>query len=390
LSIDPKRAHAEFEARFGRPPTVITRAPGRVNIIGEHTDYNDGFVLPMAIERDTVVAAAPREDRLLEVYASNFTQTASAELGAWQRRPDTPWLDYVLGVAAELEKLDKPLAAADVLILGDVPVGAGLSSSASLEMAVLTLFEALGDFQLEGEEAARLGRRVENDFLGVNSGIMDQFIARMGKVGHALFLDCRSCAYDLVPVTFDKARFVIADTAGERGLAASKYNERVEECRKASEAMAEALKKEASSLRDFSLQELLACKEILPEPVFRRARHVITENDRTEDACQAMRKGDCQALGALMNGSHTSLRADYEVTCQELDAMVDIARGLTGCYGARMTGAGFGGCTVNFVAADRAKGFADALMAQYRKRTGKTGQVIVSSPAEGASVLRKG
>lgn len=384
MSINVQKAKAKFEARYGVSPQVAVRAPGRVNIIGEHTDYNQGYVLPMAIERETAIFAIPQEEPVWEAYAANFDRSATARLGEWTRNADDPWMDYLVGVAQELTKLGMPVCGAKLTIIGDVPIGAGLSSSASIEMAIVAMFEALGGFTLDGVEAAKVGRRVENEFIGVHSGIMDQFIARMGKAGHALFLDCRTHEFEQIPAALPKVKFVIADTGISRGLAGSKYNERVAECQEAVRIMADALKKPATHLRDFSLQELLACKAVLPDPVFRRARHVITEDARTRDACAALRKGDAEGLGALLNGSDESLRADYEVTCKELDTMTEIARSLPGCFGARMTGAGFGGCTVNLVAADRAQAFADQLIGQYKKRTGVEGQTIISSPAEGA------
>jgi galactokinase len=387
MSIDLKAARAEYEAHFGAPPVLVVRAPGRVNIIGEHTDYNHGFVLPMAIEQETVILATPRDDGVLNACAANLGRTGSSPLGRWERNSDESWLDYIVGVACELDKLGKPLTGADLMVRGDVPIGSGLSSSASLEMAALVLFETMGGFTVEGPEAPLLGQRVENGFIGVNSGIMDQFIIRMGQAGHALFLDCRSHAYDLIPVAFPNARFVIANTAVTRGLSASKYNERVAECAEAAEGMRAVLGKEGTHLRDFSLADLEAARESVAENAYRRARHVMTEDERTAAACDAMRAGDAARLGELMNASDHSLRDDYEVTCPELDTMTEIARALEGCYGARMTGAGFGGCTVNLVAADKADAFAEQLMAEYTGRTGLKGEAVISSPSQGAGVV---
>jgi len=387
MGIDLDWARARFESHFGFAPEVAVRAPGRVNIIGEHTDYNHGFVLPMAIERETVILATPREDDVLDAYAANLERTVRARLQHWERNPDEPWIDYVVGVARELSLLGKPLCGADLMIAGDVPIAAGLSSSASLEMAALSLFEVLGGYTLEGAEAPRLGQRVENDFLGLSTGIMDQFISRMGKARHALFLDCRTFEHELVPVAFDNALFVIANTCVSRGLTASKYNERVAECREAVRVLSETLGKEGSHLRDFTLQDLAACEKDLSDVVFRRARHVISEDERTRTACQAMRTGDLSAVGALMNASDDSLRYDYEVSCEELAAMTEIARTTPGCIGARMTGAGFGGCTVNLVAADVVDAFCEHLLAEYEERTGIAGEIIVSAPADGAGVI---
>ncbi len=387
VSIDVASASAEFERYFGFAPSVGVRAPGRVNIIGEHTDYNHGFVLPMAIERETVILARGREDRILNARAANLERSVKASLDARVRNPEESWIDYVIGVADELAKLGKPLHGADLMIVGDVPLGCGLSSSASLEMAALTMFETLGGFRIEGPDAPRLGQRVENVFLGLSSGIMDQFISRMGKRDHALFLDCRTFEYALVPVAFPSSVFVIANTCVARGLTSSKYNERVAQCNEAVRGMQQALGKNGTHLRDFSIDDLAACQATLDEVAFRRARHVITEDERTNRACEAMRQGDAPALGALMNASDASLRDDYEVTCSELDAMTAIARALPGCHGARMTGAGFGGCTINLVDAQEANGFADRLMAEYAARTGIQGQIIVSTPADGASLV---
>lgn len=375
-----------FRNAFKSDAEVIVRAPGRVNIIGEHTDYNHGFVLPMALERVTAIAARRRGDRRLNAFAADLGAHAVAELDRRVRNPEAPWMDYLVGVADELAKLDLPLAGADLLISGDVPIGCGLSSSAALEMAALTLFEHLGGFQVEGAEGPRLGQRVENVFLGLSTGIMDQFISRMGRAGHALFLDCRSFAYDLIPITSDNAVFVVANTGVSRGLTASKYNERVAECREAVAALRKVTGKEGTHLRDFSLNELSVCRTALREVAYRRARHVITENARTEAACAAMRQGDLNRLGAFMTASDASLREDYEVTCSELDAMTRIARELPGCLGARMTGAGFGGCTINLVETAHAADFGARLLSAYENATSRKGDIIVSKPGDGASV----
>ncbi len=387
MSINLEIAKKAFEREFQRAPETIVRAPGRVNIIGEHTDYNHGYVLPMALEQATYILAARRTDCQLRAWAANMDARCVAGLDLRVRRPEAPWMDYVIGVADELAKLGYPLTGADLMIQGDVPVGCGLSSSAALEMAALRMFESLAGFRLDGPGAARLGQRVENHFLGLNTGIMDQFISRCGRAGCALFLDCRTYEYELIPVAFSGAVFIIANTRCARGLTASKYNERVAECAEAVRVLAERTGKGGTHLRDFTLEDLEACREHLPDIPYRRARHVITENMRTLDACAAMRAGDAAALGALMNASGDSLRADYGVTSPELDAMTDAARGLPGCLGARMTGAGFGGCTINLVEECESAGFADALMTQYTRCTGLEGEVFVSRPGDGAAVL---
>lgn len=386
MSISTLEIRRAFEERFGGAPDFVAKAPGRVNIIGEHTDYNHGFVLPMAIERETAIAFRRRPDRVLRAVAINFGREAEASLDNRERDPEDSWMDYILGVADELAKLNLPLTGADMVIKGDVPVASGLSSSASLEMAALVMFETLGGYHLDGPEGPQLGKRVENLFLGVNSGIMDQFIVRMGKAGHALFLDCRSHEYDLTPVDFPNARFVIANTGVSRGLGASKYNERVAECAEAVRILREKTGRDGSHLRDFELADLKAARADMMDVVYRRAHHVITEDDRTKAARDAMGAGEMTRLGQLMDASDFSLRDDYEVTCMELDAMTAMARSLPGCYGARMTGAGFGGCAVMLVANEQVESFTAALMGAYREKTGLEGEVIISAPADGAGV----
>lgn len=387
MSIDIEQAKTAFLQEFGGKPETAVRAPGRVNIIGEHTDYNHGFVLPMAIERETVIVARKREDRALHAFAVNLGRRAVASLDHRVRNAAEPWMDYLVGVAEELTKLGHPLCGADLIIQGDVPLGCGLSSSAALEMAALRMFESLSGFAMEGAQAAQLGQRVENGFLGLSSGIMDQFISRCGKRDHALFLDCRSLGYELIPMAFPTAVFVIANTCCSRGLTASKYNERVAECREAMEHMREHYGREATHLRDFTLAELEALRSQIPDPAFIRARHVLSEDRRTLAACEAMRAGNAKQLGRLMNASDDSLRLDYEVTSPELDAMAAAARELPGCHGARMTGAGFGGCTINLVEETEVEHFAAALMKEYTRRTGLDGEVIISKAANGAEVL---
>ncbi len=387
MSIESESAIQLFTSQFGGNPEILARAPGRVNLIGEHTDYNDGYVLPMAIDRDTVIAARARRDRVLRIHAANFGATGEFPLGTWKRSAQFPWADYILGVAQQVEMLGKPLHGADCVLIGDVPIGAGLSSSASVEMAALALFETMGAFRLEPGEAAFLGRRVENDFIGVSSGIMDQFIVRAGRAGHALFLDCRSLHFDHIPIAMDDVLFIIADTKVARGLAGSAYNERVRECGEAIAFLNRATGRHATHLRDFSVEELEGCRQSMPEKIFRRARHVISENARTLDACDALRAGDAPRLGDLFNRSDESLRADYEVTCTELDLMTSIGRALPGCYGSRMTGAGFGGCTVHLVSASAAEEFCGSLHWEYAAATGIQSAPSPAAASAGAGAL---
>lgn len=387
MIVTEQEAKSAFEARFGSAPEVTARAPGRVNIIGEHTDYNGGFVLPMAIERETRVFARRREDRILNAYAANLDRSAEANLDEPARNPDEPWMDYIAGVADQVAWGEHELRGADLLVAGDIPVGCGLSSSASLEMAALAVFEKLGAFTLKPMEAARLGQRVENEFLGLNTGIMDPFVIRRARKDHAIFLDCRSLEREHVPIELFGASFVIANTGVTRELGDSAYNERVAQCEEAVAKLNEALGRDAAQLRDFGPGDLEKAKDSLDDLLYRRARHVVTENDRTQEARLCLQSGAVETLGRLLNASDKSLATDYEVSCDELAAMTEIARSLEGCYGSRMTGAGFGGCTISLVDGDHLKEFSKRLLAQYKEKTGQTGEVIVSRPAPGVSLL---
>lgn len=377
-----------FETVFGHAPSLGARAPGRVNLIGEHTDYNGGYVLPFAIERETVLLARPRGDRALHLFAANLDAKAVLPLTDLKRSPASPWADYVAGVARELLRMDWNLQGADILVFGDVPLGCGLSSSAAFEMATLRLFEQLEDAELTDDEAARLGQRVENDFLGLSSGIMDQFISRAGRAGHALFLDCATLANECVPVNLNDTVFVLADSAQPRGLTSSAYNERVRECGEAVAAINAATGRACTSLREVDLETLYAAEGAMPDVPFRRARHVLTENERTLRARDALTRGDVRELGRLMNASHQSLRDDYAVTGEALDSLTDIARGLEGCHGSRMTGAGFGGCTVSLVEKGQAEVFCRDLVTGYRVASGRDARVFWTEPSEGASALK--
>lgn len=382
-----QEAKSAFELRFNAAPEVTVRAPGRVNLIGEHTDYNDGFVMPMAIDRETLIVARAREDRVLSVYTANLDRAAEAKLDEPGRNPDEPWMDYIVGVADQVAWGESKLTGADMLVTGDLPMGCGLSSSASLEMASLAVFEKLAGFTLDTVEAARLAQRVENEFLGLNSGIMDQYVIRKARRGNALFLDCRSLEREHVPVELFGAVFVIGNTGVERNLSDSEYNTRVAQCNEAVSKLNEALGKSGTHLRDFSPADLDKAKENLDDTIYRRARHVITENDRTQEARLCLATGAVSTLGQLLDASDESLRNDYEVSCDELAAMTEIARSFDGCYGSRMTGAGFGGSTVSLVDESRVKEFSKTLLARYKEKTGLQGEVIVARPAPGVSLL---
>lgn len=389
----PTELTARFTEIFGRPPAFLARAPGRVNLIGEHTDYNDGFVLPMAINRDLVIVGAPRNDRVVRLHSANFDDATAFTLDHIERMEAHAWSNYARGVADVLQQAGFGLCGFDGLMYGDVPIGSGLSSSAATEMATVMAFtaaeataaapsrSAAADQSLtalDAVQAARLAQRAENEFVGVNCGIMDQFISALGAVGHALFIDCRSLAYAPVPMP-DGVTVLVVDTSAPRSLAASAYNERRAQC----EAVARAFG--APALRDVSIEAFERRRGELSAVLARRASHVIYENQRVLDAVAAMRANDVATLGALMNQSHDSLRDWYEVSSAELDAVVDIARALPGVYGARMTGAGFGGCAIALVADDRVGALTDALAREYPRRTGREPKIYACVASAGAS-----
>jgi galactokinase len=372
-----------FSARFGLHPRMIVRAPGRVNLIGEHTDYNEGFVLPMALDRATYVAARSRADHTVRVYSANFAAEDSFSLNAIERSTEQPWSNYVRGVAKGLRARDLPILGADLLIESDVPLGGGLSSSASLEVAVGYAFQLLNNINLLGEELALLAQGAENSFVGVQCGIMDQFTAALGRTGHALLLDCRDLSYRLIPIPPD-VRVVVCDSGVRHSLVGSEYNQRRAACQEAVRLLRARLPR-ITALRDVSPEQLEEHAALLPPAVLPRARHVVSEIRRTVQAAEALERGNVAGFGALMDASHASLRDDYEVSVPEIDALVTIARTLDGCYGSRITGGGFGGSTVSLVRVGAVEDFAAALAARYREQVGRKAVVLVCTPSEGVS-----
>ena len=384
--IDPAIVRARFVELYGREPRLFA-APGRVNLIGEHTDYNDGFVLPMAIDRGTVVAVAPRDDRKLRVRSLTLGTSAEIDLDATPRRRRRDWLDYVEGVARTVEARlagtgRGRLRGADVALDSDVPAGAGLSSSAALEVSLALALLGASNASLGPEEVARAGQAAEHEYVGTQCGIMDQMIAALGKRDHALLIDCRSLAATLVSVDFSDAAIVIADTKVKHSLSSSAYNERRAECERAV-ALLQRAYPEVRALRDVTPEQLAREEERLPEPVRRRARHVVTENARTVAAAEALRRGALEEAGKLMYASHRSLRDDYEVSCEELDRLVAVAEELDGVLGARMTGGGFGGCTVTLVRKDAVARVTTSLEEAFRASFGRAPELFVTGACDG-------
>ncbi len=380
LGLLRQRVVDSFERVYGSKPALQVAAPGRVNLIGEHTDYNEGFVLPAAIDRHIVIGATGRSDRKVRVYSVDFDESVTFSLDDIQHDERNPWSNYERGVAWVLQQEGYTLAGMDMAIAGDVPIASGLSSSAAIEVATAYAFQCLSELELDGVRRALLCQRAENEFVGMRCGIMDQYIISLGKRGHALLIDCRSLDYQLVPIP-PGCSVVVCDTKKRRGLVDSEYNTRRQECETGARLLG------VRALRDVKPQEFEARQHELGEVTRKRCRHVVTEDQRVLDAVQALRDGDVALFGRLMNASHVSLRDDYEVSCRELDIMVEVAWQQEGVLGARMTGAGFGGCTVNLVHSDAAETFGRRVAEGYTAATGLVPDVYVCLAEEGVRTL---
>jgi galactokinase len=377
---------AAFRQQFAAAPTHISSGPGRVNLIGEHTDYNDGFVLPVALKRDVRLAFRPRRDRRVRLFSLEYSEPYTFDLDQLVYNEDKLWTNYVQGMAWSLERAGLRLTGIDAVLSGNVPRGSGLSSSAALEVA--TAFALLGAADkitaLTGPQIARAAQHAENEFVGVNCGIMDQFISVLGKENHALLIDCRSLTYTLVPMPADAA-LVIGNTRASRSLASSAYNQRRAECETGVAALQTVLP-DIRALRDVTSAQLEAHKALLAEHVYRRCRHVVSENERVMETVDAFRSGDLARVGRLMDASHASLSNDYAVSSPALDAMVAAMRSAPGCYGARLTGAGFGGCAVALVEPGAEQAVADAIFEHYPKTTNIWPEVYTTRASDGAKV----
>jgi galactokinase len=377
---------AAFREAFGYPPQGLFRAPGRVNLIGEHTDYNDGFVLPMAIDREVWLAASARavdggdgrEVRVLAVTLDGQLNTFS--LDALQPDRKARWSNYVRGVLALLERAGYGLGGLDLAYAGNVPIGAGLSSSAAVEVAVAVAARTLFDLEVPDLELARLSQQAEQEYAGTQCGVMDQLVSVAGQVDHALLIDCRHLTWQPVPLP-DGSAVIVCDTAKRRALAASAYNERRAQCEEGARQLG------VSALRDLEIDAFEAQARQLSPLLRKRCRHVVHENDRTLRAAASLKRGDSSTFGNLMNDSHTSLRDLYEVSCEELDLMAALARSQPGCWGARMTGAGFGGCVVALVDSGAVEGFLTTVATLYERQTMRSPTLYVCRAADGASPL---
>jgi galactokinase len=367
-----------FQRTFGLPPEAVVRAPGRVNLIGEHTDYNDGFVLPMAIDRATWIALRPRADNRVRVQSLSFDEQAEFSISHLQKGQG--WVEYIKGMAWAMSDAGFTLGGWDGVIDGDVPIGAGLSSSASVEMATARAFALTSSVAWDAPVMAKLGQKAENQWVGANTGIMDQMISAAGKADHALLIDCRSLETQLVPLPPGTV-VVVLDTATRRELVGSAYNERRAQCEAAARFFG------VPALRDVTVEQFEARAAELDEVTRKRARHVVTENERTLQAAEAMNAGNAARMGELMNASHVSMRDDFEISRWEMDKMVEIAQAHPAAYGARMTGGGFCGCAVALVRADAADDFAESVRAAYSQAVNLNPAVYVCYASDGASVV---
>jgi galactokinase len=371
-----------FAQLFGESPRMY-QAPGRVNLIGEHTDYNDGFVMPAAIGFYTRVAAATRADRKLVIHSENYSERVEFDLDHLPAAGAGHWSDYVVGVVRVLGLSGIRVAGVNLLVNGDVPQGAGLSSSASIEVAVGYALADLTGQRIDRTKLALLCQRAENEFVGAQCGIMDQFVSSYGKRDQGLLLDCRSLEYRLLPLPHE-IPLVISNTMVRHSLASGEYNQRRAECEAGVQELTKYLPN-VRMLRDVTLANLETYGQKLPEPVMRRCRHVITENARVLQAADALETKDLKAFGKLMRQSHQSLRDDFEVSCTELDLMVELGEQVNGVYGTRMTGGGFGGCTITLIRADCVETFQRTVGEGYERVTGCKPEIYVCSAADGVS-----
>ncbi len=376
----------QFIKTYGRPPRWIAAAPGRVNVIGEHTDYNDGFVLPMAIERYAVMAAdSSSSSSSCSVFDTHFKESATIDVSAPVTKGPPKWSNYVRGVMAGFQQRRMKIPALDVAFTSTVPLGGGLSSSAALEVCTATLFEAVTGKTIDPVEKALLCQQAEHEFAGVPCGIMDQFISVMGRENHLLLLDCRSRRTELVPMNDPSVALLIVNTNVKHELGSGEYAKRRAQCEAAAKILG------VPSLRDASADALEDARSKMDEVVYRRARHVIGEIERTVHAAEGIRASNWPTVGNLMYASHASLRDDYEVSCAELDAVVEIAEGIGikgGVYGCRMTGGGFGGCAVALVKADAVEAISKKIANDYKKKTGIEATIFSSRPAAGATIVK--
>jgi galactokinase len=380
--MDPvKQSHVE---EYGKAPEIIASAPGRVNLMGEHTDYNDGFLFPMAIDFTVRVAISRRKDTHLRFYSVDYKDRKRATVPTLRFRKEDRWANYPKGIIAQFLERGQPLGGMDLTIHGDIPQGAGLSSSAALEVATALAIQDLYGIEIGREDLAKLAQKAENEFVGVKGGLADQFVSRLAKEGHAMLLDARFLTYHYVPLALKGVKILITNSKVPHGLAESEFARRREECRKCVELL--SVRKPGTALRDFSPSDVRDSMGLIPETTRKKCLHVVEENQRVIDAEEALRKKDLVTFGKLMNRSHESLRDLYEVSCPELDWLVKRAWETDGVYGSRLTGAGFGGCTVTLIEEEAIPSYQEHIL-QYERIFGFRPEVYVCRPSAGARIV---
>ncbi len=375
-----------FKKQFNRSPRVLAEAPGRVNLLGEHTDYNDGFVFPAAINRSMKILASSRDDDVVRVFSADFSKLSSFSLSSIEKCSRETWSNYLRGVADQLVKNGFTIGGGDFLISGNVPVGAGLSSSAAYEVAAAAAFREMFELKMDNIQLALLAQAAERQFVGVQCGIMDQFVSANAKAATALFLDCRDLTYQNIPLDINVS-IIVCDSDVQRALNNSAYNDRRRECEKATEILEEQFPG-ARALRDIQPEGVEDNRARLGETLYKRAHHVVSENERVLSGIDLLRKGDMSAFGNLLFESHSSLKNSFEVSCPELDLLVELASGCSGILGSRMTGAGFGGCTVSLVESGNAENFRKSIKPEYDKRTGKNSRIYECMPSGGVKTQK--
>ena len=382
--MDKTRTLQEHREHFGVEGRA-SAAPGRVNLIGEHTDYTGGFVMPMAIDFTTVAVLSPRSDGRAVFYSTNFHEEVSIALASLTRAPRNHWSDYPLGVLWSLEEAEIPVGGFNMSLYGDVPLGAGLSSSASIEVATAMALLHHAGSTLPLEKLATLCRRAENEYVGAKSGIMDQFVVAGGQAGRAMLLDCRSLRHEMLPLP-SSVKVVVCNSMVKHAVATGKYGDRRDEVESGQAILVRELSG-VTMLRDVTIGELNACRDKMPLASFLRCRHIVTENSRVLEARVVLLKGNMAAFGQLMAQAHASFRDDFGASCVEVDALVEIAVRQPECFGARITGGGFGGCTVNVVRAAEANRFVETVRREYAAATGITADCFVCEPSDGALAM---
>lgn len=381
----------EFKEHFGQSPNPIikVKAPGRVNLIGGHTDYNQGFVFPVAIDKYITIAGQLRRDQQIKIYSLDFRSEITFNLGDLEKNVENPWTSYLIGVIYLLLQRGHRLQGMNLALKGNIPQGAGLSSSAALEIATAYLVKKLQRLKITAREIIDLCQQAENQFVGVNCGIMDQFICCLAEKNAGLLIDCQSLAYQPISVLDSTVSLVVTNTNVRHELADSAYNQRRHECELAVSNLRELMKKEMTTLREMTPQEFAKYGSQLKEPYRQRAEHVIFENQRVISGIQALQKAELEEFGRLMYQSHNSLKSLYQVSCRELDALVELAQQIPGVYGSRMTGGGFGGCTVSLVAQQQIGKFISYVSREYLKITGITADFYLCRIVDGAEIINR-